>query len=59
MLLCALAAEPIPANAVLRWSMQKSAFCILALLMVRLSIENDRTHWLMMMLAIYLLFVQK
>ena len=59
-LLCALAAGSIPANAMLRWGMQGSAFSILALLMVRLGLENDRNHWLMvMMLTVYLVFVLK
>ena len=59
-LLCALAAGSIPANAMLRWGMQGSAFAILALLMVRLGLENDRNHWLMvMMLTVYLVFVLK
>jgi signal transduction histidine kinase/CheY-like chemotaxis protein len=59
-LLCAMAAGSVPANAMLRWGMPGSAIAIFALLIARLGIENDRNHWAMaMMLAVYLLFVLK
>lgn len=59
-LLCAMAAGSVPANAMLRWGMPGSATAIFALLIVRLVIENDRNHWTMaLMLVVYLVFVLK
>ena len=59
-LLCAMAAGSIAANAVLKVGMPGSASVVLLLLMGRMAWEDDRAHWSMvMMLMVYWVFVLK